>query len=154
MISLVETALISLEEKSLLVTKGAKDYFFLSTIVALVKAHQWPTQAIVYRQQVVERILAFAQALFSRHAGCEHLGPPGMGSFKNNQVAAFTSAPAMVPIMPNEFDPGGMLPPPHLGVTVSLDPSMRSFWLLTFNYSRPVNSIPFWRFLIGRISQA
>ncbi|KAJ5334595.1 hypothetical protein N7541_004437 [Penicillium brevicompactum] len=129
MISLVETALISLEEKSLLVTKGAKDYFFLSTIVALVKAHQWPTQAIVYKQQVVERILAFAQALFSRHAGCEHLGPPGMGSFKNNQVAAFTSAPAMVPIMPNEFDPSGMLPPPHLGVTPpgEFDPFLEIF---------------------------
>ncbi|CAG8025251.1 unnamed protein product [Penicillium salamii] len=121
LISLVETALISLEERSLLVTKGAKDYFFLSTIVALVKARLWPAQAIVYKQQVVERILAFAQALFSRHTGCEHLGPHGMGNFKNNQVAAFTATPAMVPIISNEFDPNGMLPPPHLGVTVSRD---------------------------------
>lgn len=66
--------------------KGAKDYFFLSTIVALVKAKLWPTQAVMYKQQVVERILAFAQTLFSRHANCEHLGKPGMGSFQNNQV--------------------------------------------------------------------
>lgn len=66
--------------------KGAKDYFFLSTIVALVKAKLWPTQAVIYKQQVVERILAFAQTLFSRHANCEHLGKPGMGSFQNNQV--------------------------------------------------------------------
>jgi hypothetical protein len=116
----VETALISLEERSLLVTKGAKDYFFLSTIVALVKARLWPAQAIVYKQQVVERILAFAQALFSRHTGCEHLGAHGMGNFKNNQLAEFTATPPMVPVMPTEFDPNGMLPPPHLGLTVSL----------------------------------
>ncbi|CAG7925158.1 unnamed protein product [Penicillium olsonii] len=129
LISLVETALISLEERSLLVTKGAKDYFFLSTIVALVKARIWPAQAIVYKQQVVERILSFAQALFSRHTGCEHLGPPGMGNFKNNQVAAFTATPAMVPIISNEFDPNGMLPPPHLGVTPpgDFDPFLEIF---------------------------
>jgi hypothetical protein len=68
------------------VVKGAKDYFFLSTIVALVKAKIWPTQAVMYKQQVVERILSFAQTLFTRHANCEHLGKPGMGSFQNNQV--------------------------------------------------------------------
>ena len=66
--------------------KGAKDYFFLSTIVALVKAKLWPTQAVTYKQQVVERILAFTQTLFSWHANCEHLGEQGMGSFQNNQV--------------------------------------------------------------------
>ena len=86
LLSLVEAALISLEGRFLLVVKGAKDYFFLSTIVALVKAKLWPAQALVYRQQVVERVLSFAQTMFSRHATCEHLGTPGMGSFKNNQV--------------------------------------------------------------------
>jgi hypothetical protein len=40
----------------------------------------------MYKQQVVERILSFAQTLFTRHADCEHLGKPGMGSFQNNQV--------------------------------------------------------------------
>jgi hypothetical protein len=104
----------------LLVTKGAKDYFFLSTIVALVKARLWPAQAIAYKQQVVERIIAFAQALFSRHTGCEHLGPHGMGNFKNNQLAAFTATPTMAPSMPTEFDSNGVLPPPPLGVTVSI----------------------------------
>jgi hypothetical protein len=86
LLSLVEAALISLEGRFLLVVKGAKDYFFLSTIVALVKAKLWPVQAIVYKQQVVERVLSFAQTLFSRHATCEHLGAPGMGSFENSQV--------------------------------------------------------------------
>lgn len=86
LLSLVEAALISLEARFLLVVKGAKDYFFLSTIVALVKAKLWPVQAFVYKKQVVERVLSFAQNLFSRHATCEHLGNPGMGSFKNNQV--------------------------------------------------------------------
>lgn len=86
LLSLVETALISLEGRFLLVVKGAKDYFFLSTIVALVKAKLWPAQAIIYKQQVVERVLSFAQTLFSRHATCDHLGAPGMGSFKDNPV--------------------------------------------------------------------
>lgn len=86
LLSLVETILISLEGRFLLVVKGAKDYFFLSTIVALVKAKIWPTQVTMYKQQVVERVLSFAQTLFTRHATCEHLGAPGMGSFQNNQV--------------------------------------------------------------------
>lgn len=77
----------------MLVVKGAKDYFFLSTIVALVKAKIWPTQAVMYKQQVVERILSFAQTLFTRHANCEHLGKPGMGSFQNNQVCLIAHRP-------------------------------------------------------------
>ncbi|KAJ5780576.1 hypothetical protein N7457_005736 [Penicillium paradoxum] len=115
LLSLVETTLIALEERSLQLTKGAKDYYFLSTIVALVKARLWPTQALMYKQQVVERVLSFAQVLFSRHTNCDHLGDKGLGNFKNNQLAAFMAAPAMVPVMPAEFDPGGMLPPPHPG---------------------------------------
>ncbi|KAJ5153127.1 uncharacterized protein N7482_009605 [Penicillium canariense] len=115
LLSLVETALICLEGRSLLVVKGAKDYFFLSTIVALVKAKLWPTQSIMYKQQVVERILAFAQTLFSRHANCEHLGTPGMGCFKDNQLATFMVNPGMAPVLPSDFD--GLCPPPNLGVT-------------------------------------
>lgn len=86
LLSLVETALISLEGRYLLVVKGAKDYFFLSTIVALVKARLWPAQELIFKQQVVQRVLSFAQTIFSRHTTCEHLGTPGMGSFKDNQV--------------------------------------------------------------------
>ncbi|KAJ5115053.1 hypothetical protein NUU61_000812 [Penicillium alfredii] len=114
LLSLVETALLSLEGRFLLVVKGAKDYFFLSTIVALVKAKLWPAQAIMYKQQVVERVLSFAHTLFSRHATCEHLGDPGMGSFKNNQVAAFTATPGMPPVLPSDLN--GMFPPTDLGV--------------------------------------
>ncbi|KAJ5885243.1 hypothetical protein N7495_009753 [Penicillium taxi] len=91
LMSLVEVALLSLEDRFLLVMKGAKDYFFLSTIQALVKAKLWPDQAKMHKLQVVERVLSFAQTLFSRHATCEHLGTLGMGSFANNQVAAFLS---------------------------------------------------------------
>lgn len=136
LLSLVETILISLEARFQLVVKGAKDYFFLSTIVALVKAKIWPAQAGVYKQQVVERVLSFAQTLFSRHATCEHLGAPGMGSFQNNQVcdsrlslvplrhqltffqvAAFMATPGMAPVLSPDFD--GILPPPDLSGTVS-----------------------------------
>ncbi|KAI2697960.1 CAZyme family GH43 [Penicillium roqueforti] len=115
LLSLVETALIALEERSLLVTKGAKDYYFLSTIVGLVKARLWPAQATMYKQQVVERVLSFAQILFSRHMNCDHLGDKGMGNFKDNQVAAFMAAPTMVPVMQAEFDPNGMHPPLQSG---------------------------------------
>lgn len=86
LLSLVETALVSLEGRYLLVIKGAKDYFFLSTIVALVRAKLFPVQSLIYKQQVVERVLSFAQTLFSRHSTCSHLGVQGMGSFKDNQV--------------------------------------------------------------------
>lgn len=86
LLALVETTLAALEGRFLLVIKGAKDYFFLSTIVALVKAKLWAAQATMYKQQVVERVLSFAQTLFSRHATCEHLGPLGMGCFQDNQV--------------------------------------------------------------------
>ncbi|KAJ5372489.1 hypothetical protein N7517_004495 [Penicillium concentricum] len=116
LLSLVETALIALEERSLLMAKGAKDYYFLSTIVALVKARLWPSQATMYKQQAVERVLSFAQILFSRHMNCDHLGDKGVGNFKNNQLAAFMAAPTMVPVMQPDFDPNGMLPPPQPGV--------------------------------------
>ncbi|KAJ5111236.1 hypothetical protein N7532_001771 [Penicillium argentinense] len=115
LLALVETALIALEHRFLLVVKGAKDYFFLSTIVALVKAKVWPSQSNICKQQVVERVLSFAQTLFSRHATCEHLGAPGMGSFKDNQVAAFVATPGMEPVLPSDLD--GILPPPGFGVT-------------------------------------
>lgn len=68
------------------VIKGAKDYFFMSTILALAKAKIWPVQAAVYKQEVVQRVILFAQTLFTRHANCAHLGELGMGSFKTNQV--------------------------------------------------------------------
>lgn len=50
------------------------------------QAKTWPAQAIMYKQQVVERALSFAQTLLSRHATCEHLGGAGIGSFQNNQL--------------------------------------------------------------------
>ncbi|THC90873.1 hypothetical protein EYZ11_009671 [Aspergillus tanneri] len=74
LISLVETILICLETRLLLVVKGAKEYFFMSTILALAKVTLWPEQANVYKQEVVERVIFFAQTLFSRHANCAHLG--------------------------------------------------------------------------------
>ncbi|KAJ5289031.1 hypothetical protein N7478_002061 [Penicillium angulare] len=117
LLSLTESALIALEVRFLLVVKGAKDYFFLSTISALVKAKLWPLQAAMYKQQVVERVLSFAQTLFQRHASCEHLGNPGMGNFKDNQVAAFLSTPGLAPTLPTDLD--GIIPPPNLGVGVT-----------------------------------
>ncbi|KAJ5566001.1 hypothetical protein N7535_007639 [Penicillium sp. DV-2018c] len=111
LLSLIEAALVTLEERSLMLTKGASDYYFLSTLVALVKAQLWPDQAMMYRQQVVERILSFTQVLFSRHANCDHLDERGLGDFKVDQLAKNKVVPAMI-IQPIEFDRNQM-PPPH-----------------------------------------
>lgn len=147
--SLVESVLGALEVRFLLIVKGAKDYFFLSTISALVKARLWPTQAIIYKQQVVERVLSFAQTLFTRHATCEHLGNPGMGSFKDNQVAAFLSTSSMAPVIPPEFD--GMVPPTNLGVTVSSMVFLLGVCFADRFPSRPGTLTPSWMFSIGMI---
>ena len=82
----MEVVLTCLESRLLLVVKGAKEYFFMSTIVALVKVGLWPSQAQLYKQEVVERVILFSQTLFTRHANCTHLGDWGMGNFKTNQV--------------------------------------------------------------------
>lgn len=125
-------------------TKGAKDYYFLSTIVALVKSRLWPTQATMYKQQVVERVLSFAQILFTRHMNCDHLGDKGMGNFKNNQVAAFMAAPTMTPVMQPEFDPNGMHPPPQPGVMVSSTSCfILVFFVLTMTSQPPGEFDPF-----------
>ncbi|KAL5337354.1 hypothetical protein BJX70DRAFT_249488 [Aspergillus crustosus] len=101
LISLVEVALASLESRLLLVVKGAKEYFFMSTILALVKTKLWPTQAAIYKQEVVERVILFAQTLFTRHANCAHLGELGMGNFKTNQVSSLNNIQGGPP----QFDP-------------------------------------------------
>jgi hypothetical protein len=144
LLSLVETALITLEERSILMIKGAKDYYFLSTIVALVKSRLWPTQANIYKQQVVERVLSFAQILFTRHMNCDHLGDKGMGNFKNNQLAAFMAAPTMVPVMQPEFDSNGMHPPPQSGVMVSSTSSFVPFFHANYEFPAAwrVRSVP------------
>lgn len=84
--------LTCLETQLLLVVKGAKEYFFMSTILALVKARLWPAQATVYKQEVVNRVIFFAQTLFTRHANCDHLGELGMGGFKTSQVRDATTS--------------------------------------------------------------
>lgn len=86
LVSLAESTLMSLEAQLLLVVKGAKEYFFMSTIIALVKAKLWPAQGNTYKQEVIDRVIMFAQTLFTRHGNCAHLGPLGMGSFQTNQV--------------------------------------------------------------------
>lgn len=53
----------------------------MSTIIALVKTKLWPAHAQVYKQEVVDRILSFAQTLFMKHASCNHLGDQGIGNF-------------------------------------------------------------------------
>lgn len=86
LLSLAESTLMSLEAQLLLVVKGAKEYFFMSTIIALVKTRLWPAQGNMYKQEVIDRVIMFAQTLFTRHANCAHLGPLGMGCFQTNQV--------------------------------------------------------------------
>ncbi|KAL4936385.1 hypothetical protein BDV06DRAFT_93831 [Aspergillus oleicola] len=126
LISLVEVALACMENRLLLVIKGAKEYFFMSTILALVKAKLWPVQANVYKQEVVERVILFAQTLFTRHANCAHLGELGMGSFKTNQVPGLNGLPGVTPqFIPDMSVPltdgFGLMPPGDL------DPFLEAF---------------------------
>lgn len=86
LVSLAESTLMSLEAQLLLVVKGAKEYFFMSTIIALVKTKLWPAQGNMYKQEVIDRVIMFAQTLFTRHGNCAHLGPLGMGTFQTKQV--------------------------------------------------------------------
>ncbi|KAL4879642.1 putative C6 transcription factor [Aspergillus karnatakaensis] len=126
LISLVEITLASLESRLLLVIKGAKEYFFMSTILALVKSKLWPTQAAVYKQEVVERVILFAQTLFTRHANCAHLGELGMGNFKTNQVPSLSNIQGV----PAQFDPQLTVPlPDDFGLMASgdLDPFLDAF---------------------------
>lgn len=81
LLSLVETILACLETKLFSVVKGAKEYFFMSALIALVKTKLSPSQSTIHKQEVVDRILAFAQSLFMKHAHCDHLGDLGMGIF-------------------------------------------------------------------------
>lgn len=81
LMSLVEAVLVCLEARLYLMVKGAKEYFFMSALIGLVKTKLSPAQANAHKQEVVDRILSFAQTLFHTHAICNHLGDRGMGSF-------------------------------------------------------------------------
>ena len=105
----------------------------------------------MYKQQVVERILSFAQILFSRHMHCDHLGNKGMGNFKNNQVAAFMAAPTVAPVMQPEFDPNGMHPPLQSDAIVSCMFSSVLAFIANWVPSHPGSSTLSWRSSIGRI---
>lgn len=93
LLSLVDAVLLSLEGRLLLVSKGAKEYFYTSTILAMAKTKLWPDQAAIYRQQVVDRLLALAQALFQRHACCSHLGDSVVGVLGTNRVIGSSMVP-------------------------------------------------------------
>ncbi|KAE8351250.1 hypothetical protein BDV28DRAFT_23365 [Aspergillus coremiiformis] len=126
LIALVEMTLTCLETQRLFVVKGAKEYFFMSTILALVKARLWPGQANVYKQEVVDRVIFFAQTLFTRHANCDHLGDLGMGSFKTNQVPVLNPSSGIAqPFVPDM----NMLQTTTLGITPpgELDPFLDAF---------------------------
>ncbi|KNG84458.1 C6 transcription factor [Aspergillus nomiae NRRL 13137] len=126
LITLAEMTLTCLETQLLLVVKGAKEYFFMSTILDLVKARLWPAQATVYKQEVVDRVIFFAQTLFTRHANCDHLGELGMGGFKTTQVPVLNPSSGMAqPFVPNM----NMLQPTNFGITQSgeLDPFLDAF---------------------------
>ncbi|RAL12343.1 putative C6 transcription factor [Aspergillus homomorphus CBS 101889] len=124
LISLVETTLTCLESRLLLVVKGAKEYFFMSTILALVKATLWPSQSHIYKQEVVERVILFAQTLFTRHANCAHLGDWGMGSFKTNQVPSLNAGPGLAPPFVPDVAVGQ---PGTFGMVPAVDPFLDSF---------------------------
>lgn len=96
--------MLSLEARLLLVAKGAKEYFYLSAILATVKTKLWPEQAAMARQQVVDRLLALAQSLFNRHACCSRLGNLNVGGLGMPSVGPTTPAFDGTAIQPVVYD--------------------------------------------------
>ncbi|KAL4897771.1 hypothetical protein BDV59DRAFT_190611 [Aspergillus ambiguus] len=126
LVALAETILTCLETRWLLVVKGAKEYFFMSTLLALAKVTLWPGQANMYKQEVVNRVIFFAQTLFTRHANCSHLGEWGMGNFKTNQVPSVNPSTNMPPSMVPDL--GMWQPAGGFGVPQGeLDPFLDAF---------------------------
>ncbi|KAL1968192.1 hypothetical protein VTN77DRAFT_2027 [Rasamsonia byssochlamydoides] len=66
LLSLVEKTLSCMENK-LLIVKGAKQFFFLHMILALVKAKLWPDQAALLKKSVIDRIGVIAYNLLVHH---------------------------------------------------------------------------------------
>lgn len=63
---MVEKTLKALEDKILVVAKGAKHYFFLTMIYALVKSKLRPEQADLYKKETGDRITSLAFRLLCR----------------------------------------------------------------------------------------
>jgi hypothetical protein len=56
-----------MESKLLLVVKGAKQFFFLNMVLALVKAELYPDQAELMKQTIIDRIGHVAYSLLMRN---------------------------------------------------------------------------------------
>jgi hypothetical protein len=85
LLELVERTISWTERRLLIVTKGAKQHFLASMIVALVRARLWPEQADAVKQKIIEHIGTLATSLMTRHeALTEHLDHPG----RNNDDTA------------------------------------------------------------------
>ncbi|OJJ48670.1 hypothetical protein ASPZODRAFT_93608 [Penicilliopsis zonata CBS 506.65] len=116
LVLLVEAAIAALETRAFCVVKGAKDYFFMSTLLALVKTRLWEDQAGLFKQEVVDRILAFTPTLYARHANCSHLDTFDMCNFKPKAVGNFPPPSDMiVPMNGENFEP--ILPGMNFGIT-------------------------------------
>jgi len=68
LLALVEKTLACMENKILLIAKGAKQFFFLHMIMALVKAKLWPDQAPILKKGVVDRMGVIAYGLLAHHS--------------------------------------------------------------------------------------
>lgn len=67
LLELIEKTMTWMERRLLIVTKGAKQHFFTSIILALVKARLWPDQAELLKQKLIEHISILAAAMLKRH---------------------------------------------------------------------------------------
>jgi hypothetical protein len=71
LLALVEKTLECMESKILLIAKGAKQFFFLHMIMALVKGKLWPDQAAALKKSVVDRIGVIAYSLLAHQNAVE-----------------------------------------------------------------------------------
>lgn len=94
LLDLVEKTLACMENKLLLIVKGAKQFFFLHMILALVKAKLWPDQAEALKKGAIDRIGVIAYSLLAHHSDGAANDAEGVSSslvININQVTALTN---------------------------------------------------------------
>ncbi|KAL1981751.1 hypothetical protein VTN96DRAFT_2178 [Rasamsonia emersonii] len=115
LLDLVEKTLACMETKLLLIVKGAKQFFFLHMILALVKAKLWPDQAESLKKGAIDRIGVIAYSLLAHHSDGSANDAEGVPSLASGSVptphdstsaSAFdgTSLPDLAITPPEDFN--------------------------------------------------
>ncbi|KAH8693920.1 putative C6 transcription factor [Talaromyces proteolyticus] len=111
LVDLVEKSIICLENKLMVMAKGAKQFFILNLLFSLVKAELYPDQAELFKKLTIERISAVAQNLIMRDSEV-NLPPDGVDLPSISQVPGLASSTIQTPLdsVPGSFEGNSNLP--------------------------------------------